>query len=751
MISQNCLECKGGYYFEFQTSNCFNYSIIEKGFYFFSNDSKFHKCDNHCKLCFEGIDINTPNCTSCDSEYYLFPLNNTCLNSCPDNYIIDDEQNKCIEKYIEPSINYSEFKNKISTYISYISLFVNSSKVINGTDFIAMIFSADNMDPKEQLKNGISAVDLGNCEKIIKDYYNMTQGESLIVLNMESKINKSEENENTYIDLGKNTKLQIYDFSGKKLDLSVCEENIKVMKYINDIVDEKDIIYAKNYYTEGIDVFNAKHNFFNDICFYYDNNAEKDIILNDRRNEMYKYAAFCQHGCHYDGIDYELMYVNCQCNSKALQNDDINNNQKEDNLTFDSEINSLFLNFNVLKCSNLAFNTKILKKNFGFYFMLVTLILQILFLFNYMSNGVENIKKYMINQSNNKNKNSLLGKKKNNNNSKFQKGKIFNKKIINGNGKLNNNGQNNMNKFPKKGNVNKSNNFKKIEDVNSGEKANFIKSDINIFNRKNININKNVKKGNIIHQAKVGKQKSINKNNSKKKLLQIKSNRIKDDFEDLSYEKAIIYDKRNCCRIYFALLIENQVTFTTFCGDNKLYLFYIKLSFLIYTFELSFFLNSLFYSDEYISKAYYNNGKLDFASGLPKSIYSAITCLIIRSFIKMLINNKYELKQIIRGKGNNNNINNKYHNHLIKIKLEKLSNKLIVYFIIIILLDLFFSYYVIAFCAVYRNSQKYIFIGFLASFGLDIIFSILICILLSFLRFISINMKIKCLYALSNI
>ena len=35
------------------------------------------------------------------------------------------------------------------------------------------------MDPKEQIKKGISAIDLGNCTKEIKDYYNIPQNESL--------------------------------------------------------------------------------------------------------------------------------------------------------------------------------------------------------------------------------------------------------------------------------------------------------------------------------------------------------------------------------------------------------------------------------------------------------------------------------------------------------------------------------------------------------------------------------------------
>ena len=56
-----------------------------------------------------------------------------------------------------------------------ITSYVNSSKVFNGSNFLAVVLTSDNMDPEEQLKNGISAVDLGECTQIIKNYYNIYQ------------------------------------------------------------------------------------------------------------------------------------------------------------------------------------------------------------------------------------------------------------------------------------------------------------------------------------------------------------------------------------------------------------------------------------------------------------------------------------------------------------------------------------------------------------------------------------------------
>ena len=181
-----------------------------------------HKYDNSYNISAKENNINKCNCLSCDNETYFFPFNNSCLNSCPPNYKISDEKNECILEII----SISEFKNKI---IKNISSFMNSTNVINGTDFLAMIYSVDGINPKEQLKKGISGIELGKCTEIIKEYYNISQNESFIVLNIESKNNKTKDNDKSF-DLGKNTILEIYDFSGRKLNLSICQDNIKVMK-----------------------------------------------------------------------------------------------------------------------------------------------------------------------------------------------------------------------------------------------------------------------------------------------------------------------------------------------------------------------------------------------------------------------------------------------------------------------------------------------------------------------------------------
>ena len=150
--------------------------------------------------------------------------------------------------------------------------------------------------------------------------------------------------------------------------------------------------------------------------------------------------------------------------------------------------------------------------------------------------------------------------------------------------------------------------------------------------------------------------------------------------------------------MYWGYLIDSQIILGTFFINNKFDLFVIKLSFLISTFQISFFLNAFFYTDEYISNAYHNDGVLDFFSGLPKSIYSFVATLIITNLLRMLSNSKNELMKAVR-----RNINFINYTNIVDIKLAKLRKKLIVYFILLISLSSFFLYYVTAFCSVYIN------------------------------------------------
>ena len=446
IIAQGFTKCTDGYYLKYNTKECYNNSISEQGYYLDTNEkpNSWKKCYERCKKCSSSGNLNNMNCYSCIEYYiegtskltyfklnekgncikycpdisyltltgecvdicpngtYQYSFNHSCVESCPYNYEINKERNKCIIKSFDQTITSSEFKSQI---INDITSFVNSSVIINGTDFKAIILSSNDMDPTEQIKKGISAIDLGNCTQIIKDYYNISDNDYFIVLNMESKNNESKTDNYNSFNLRKNMQVGIFDSSGRKLDISVCKEDIKVMKYIGDVTEELNMQSAMSLSNQGIDVFNANDNFFNDLCHKYENKDGKDIIIEDRRVDIYQNATFCQGGCSYKGIDYELMTANCMCDTSALQNSEkkiIDNEEQSEYLNFKTITKSfisnlLEFNIEVIFCWNLVFDKNILIKNIGFYFMASLCFIQIILLCIFFIKRLSPIKKYLNN------------------------------------------------------------------------------------------------------------------------------------------------------------------------------------------------------------------------------------------------------------------------------------------------------------------------------------------------------------------
>jgi len=62
-----------------------------------------------------------------------------------------------------------------------------------------------------------------------------------------------------------------------------------------------------------------------------------------------------------------------------------------------------------------------------------------------------------------------------------------------------------------------------------------------------------------------------------------------EEIQDLEFNEAINQDKRSLFRMYWSYLVDSQIILGTFFTDNYLDLFIIKLSFLMFTFQISFF------------------------------------------------------------------------------------------------------------------------------------------------------------------
>ena len=62
----------------------------------------------------------------------------------------------------------------------------------------------------------------------------------------------------------------------------------------------------------GVDIYNAGDSFFNDICFAYSTENDTDVILKDRRKDIFENVSFCPEGSVYKGIDFETNQAKCE-------------------------------------------------------------------------------------------------------------------------------------------------------------------------------------------------------------------------------------------------------------------------------------------------------------------------------------------------------------------------------------------------------------------------------------------------------
>ena len=689
----------------------------------------------------------------------------------------------CIEEKKEDKCNNLDiFKNELLTNISD---YINSPHALNGSNCEAKILKSDDIGINDSVKINISEIFLGACPKILKEQYNISDDESLILLIMESakKENANHFDTNSFL-LGIDILLNIFDISGMQLDLSFCQSYIRITHNISNF-NEINIKSAKNFAKQGIDVFNASDSFFNDLCHPYDDKDGNDIIIYDRRKNIYQNVTFCQPGCSYSNIDYDLTSVDCLCDSKFLQGNFNNSNKKRENLkqnelfTFKElastfKKNLLISNVNAVYCYNLVFDKNIIKINIGFYCLIILFLGQIILLAFFLYKRLEHIKLYMISfkiTENAENKKNKKKKKISFNNVKKEKIKKRNKKDkinpISSEDKLlySKNEINDNSKSIKFININK--NSKNDDDMN-------LEEILTLRNNINEQIKKNKKEKNkeVLFESKsnvspVTKKKSKRKskkrifindindnnnieneeinNNNKNEEISLKISKIEEELNGLDYEDMITKDKRSFSRMLWTNFVYSKIILGTFFTENNFNLFVIKLSFFVYTFQISLFLNSFFYSDEYISDAYYNNGVLNFISGLPKSIYSVIVSFIITSLLKLLSNSENKLNKVTK----EYNKEKKYE-EIINDNLKILRNKLIAYYILVFLFGLIFLYYVASFCAVYRYSQKYWFLGFLESYAINFIIAIIVCFFVTLFRYKSIQKKSKCFFIFSK-
>ena len=619
-----------------------------------------------------------------------------------------------------------------------------------------VVFQLSTLKDQKSMSNLTSIVDLGDCEKILKNKYKIPENTDLIILKTEALEN---EIGSRYVQY------EIYEpFSLHKLDLKYCE-GTKIEINIPVKLDNSTQTLYEESKSQGYNIFDSNDDFYNDICTPYTSENGTDLTISLRQSTVYK--PLCQDNCLFNSFNSSFNRASCSCDAQKNETKtEISEIKKVTNLFFGSFYNVIKIsNFLVIKCYKLAFKINFSDVNIGRIIMSVLSVLcfiliiiccfkndkklssfiQIVLKIRFSNNNINN-KNNNNKKLNNSNKNGLQSRKgKTNKNSKIIKNNLTGKikkvkfektkkksKILNinkskenkKNKKTNDSTQKNLIKLkepPKKVEYEKRKFLNKIQKNDSiliqnkikindfsiepsnkflleNNKQNKKKKYTNniasfVFTKKNIKIINNKK------NVKNNKNESNKKNNKQKNLVNNRKMLNSYELNGLEYREAIILDKRTYCQYYCDCLKQRQLLFFSFYSENDYNLRLMKILLFILSFSLYFTITAFFFADNTMNKIVADNGKYNFISQLPQMIYSSLVTTVINVIIKNLSLSEKNILLLKKEKS-------------LKLAYKKskdinsgLKIKFSIFYVLGIVLMIFYWYFITCFCAVYRNTQ----------------------------------------------
>ena len=231
--------------------------------------------------------------------------------------------------------------------------------IIENINIIFQLTSSNNQKIKEY-KN-LSSINLGECENILKEKYNITKNISLLIFKIDYKI------EELNIPI---IKFEVFNpINKEQLNLDFCKE-----KKINFDIDIPVSIKEDNLFK-----YDPNGDYYNNICFTYSSDKGADIILKDRKKEYNKNnMSLCEKNCNFKGYNQKTKKAICECNlnDKALLSlEDVINKEKLLNNFIDIKSTTNIL---VMKCYLLLFSKKSIFINIGIYIFLIIIIIHII-------------------------------------------------------------------------------------------------------------------------------------------------------------------------------------------------------------------------------------------------------------------------------------------------------------------------------------------------------------------------------------
>jgi len=296
------------------------------------------------------------------------------------------------------NLDLKEIQNKIDeakTSISVLANFIiNTTKisepsVIKKESFsiIASTYSSDINKKIQQtsIENNISIVVSDRCGELLKEKFNIPESMELLYkliefnpnLNLDSLSNSQSYSSSSliyeYINPETNEKLDttICSNQNTRMVLSSSESSqnsaqvvMTIMTPNPSLMEKISINKYKKLKKSGVDMFDDMPDLYKTRCVKFkDPDTQKDTTPNYRIKQYYSGKNIsCMEDCKYKGID-DNSYVICEC-PRFINGEERVHQAKVQELTGNSNIN-----FDILKCTDIAFKSPNIFKNPAFYIL----------------------------------------------------------------------------------------------------------------------------------------------------------------------------------------------------------------------------------------------------------------------------------------------------------------------------------------------------------------------------------------------
>ena len=543
-----------------------------------------------------------------------------------------------------------------------------------------------------------SAINLTECQNILKKKYQLPEEEDLIVIKSDTLeiLNMTEY-------FGIETDYQLFSISlGAFLPLSSCKEAGTIVEVSNpftgtDLLINQFQSKTASVVSNGYDVFNADSPFYNDVCTPYTNENGNDVLLDARRKDYYnENINICEKGCSFIGYNTKSMTYTCRCNTKAIPGEEAGEYQGEIvERTMPKNFKDLISkrsNIAVFKCASNVFSAEGQKNNFGSYILLASFAAFIgVLVFHFVK----------------------------------EKGKAMD---------LAYRELGHLANPPKGEKKDEKKEEKKKEEKKKEEKKKEEKKKI----KKKVKV---APEGGKMPGSKVPISRNPDIDNQEKDVVYSTY-----DFLFLPYDEVISKDTVSYLMTYWNYLKFKQIIIFTFFTQTKGIIRSTKIALFILFIAFYMAFTALFFNDSIMRALYIYKGNASAAVHIPNIVLSSICSFIAGIIVRFVCLNERDISKVMSEK------HPEERKEMAK-KVKKSSNlKLIILYAVSGVLILLCWYYVSAFCAIFKNSQKNYLINFFICFIVCNLWPFVTSWIPTIMRRIALDKTSdKCLYKASQI